>query len=1825
LSDILTDFSVSPYWDDYKQDKQFYKILFVPSRAVQVREVNQIQTIIQRQISRFADHQFKDGSIVSGCNMVYIPDLHFIRCGVFNNPTNTQFTTEALKDFLLYNPENGLRAAVLLATPGYLGNYPDTAHMHIRYLNTGYDSSGIAVKNFKSQDLLHIYNTNQDKFGTLDPKNLYNTINLIRETVDTPVAEGKSYGITVGDGIVYQKGYFVNVNPHTISVRKFDQDISDMLVGFETQESIVSYLEDTSLIDPVDSTNRSGIGADRLKLNPVLVAKNKADIGSDSDFFPIVEFGEETKPVKQNTEPEYNILGEEFAKRTFEESGDYYIKPFVVTTKNHEQSSKFYYTVDKGIAYVKGERIETINKIDIEAPRNTETKFYNDNIITPRYGNYIIIKEVRGIPLNNHSVKKISIHSNEIKAVTTNQNVVQSTNPVIGELKCIFIERSNIHGNFKLYIDDIKTIPNVSFVNSAKALSFTAPGLNFMADIVLDSNGKVRIFESGEPSFIFPIGLDGVKSLKNSSGDSDTQFRYFASLESTTDANGLATFNLPPSFAGGNERLFASPGVLSDGLKNNIYITNSSNHGLIDPTTCVINIISNNQFTVKLPGPGVSNLRVLIPVIRNGAIEKKLTLHKRRFVKIQVGTNAAGLTGPYELGMCNVVRFRNVFVGTDTNVNPLSPNIRDWFTLDNGHTSKIIGGSKLVLKPQYQGKLSNNDFLLVEFDVLVTSFVTGVGFYSVDSYPVMHPGDVSTDNNMSFDDIPIVGGYDLRNCIDFRDTYQNSANLTNNRLQATINPPAPSILLKPNDNNYLVLKDSNIIFDMEAYLPRVDLIELNSKGKFNIKSSTPDEHPLTPRVSGDSMEIAYAFVPSYPGITADQSPLFHINKPRIKIKLTGNRGYTMRDIGSLDKRISRLEYYQTLSMLEQKAKDISVKDENGLDRFKNGIFADPLNDHSLGDFTNFEYDVAVDERVGVARPKIKRNYVDLKVKSSNNIKIINSRFAVLDYDNDLHISQIYASKVRNATESVWNWTGNAKLYPEFDHHKNETILPENSIEIDNTTPWEQFANTPFAQQFGDWDVSNTTVLENEKWVNTTTWGKHNRHGQVTHNADFVTTTTSTRVNDFLDVKSTSNKQDLGSSLVDFTTSPYINSRDVAIIANSLRPNTQFWVFFDNQPVTNHCFPAAPNPQYYNINTGKINIPKGNENLVLSKVGNKGSILKSDDRGNLYVVFNIPPNTFKTGERKIIICDVDNIKTANDAITSSASSTFVASSIAVSSRKSSITTKDPIVSTGHRTETIVDVNTENRNFIASEWHYDPLAQSFFVDVNSSGIFVDSIGVFFSKKSPSLGISCMITEMIAGVPDGNSIIATSHLNASQVKVSSNASQETVFKFDEIPYLTSGKSYAFFLKPDGDSPDYLVWMSEVGGEDILTKTKIFSNPYLGVAFRSANSQSWDVLSTEDIKFNLYRCKFKTNSADLILDEENDITFIIDSITFKNGHTRILNSDTVFQKDSPDGASKTNTPNPQGFVNIHDTVTNTLHVQNVGGNFKRNGIISVHRPMNPVDRTQANDSNEVAVISYSASHNIAYSIIVPQLSYSTPSGTNINTSIRVSDFQQNLSPKYIPVDSDKEYEFDDNMYVIASRNNKTIDSNLEVKVSMLSNSDMISPIVDLRRKSVIAIQNLINNDISGEEGRHGKSLTRYISIPVNLAEGQDAEDLLLYISAYRPPRTNIHAYIKAIAPTDFEDFYLKKWTKLYISEGENSFSSTIDKENFIELKYSIPTTGSQGTGYLNGNGVFEYKTVNNQIHNGFKRFAIKLVFSSEVQFIVPKVSDVRALCLQA
>ena len=59
-----TNLNKNPYYDDFNDSKNFYKVLFKPGVTVQARELTTLQSILQNQIEKLGSAFFKKNTVV---------------------------------------------------------------------------------------------------------------------------------------------------------------------------------------------------------------------------------------------------------------------------------------------------------------------------------------------------------------------------------------------------------------------------------------------------------------------------------------------------------------------------------------------------------------------------------------------------------------------------------------------------------------------------------------------------------------------------------------------------------------------------------------------------------------------------------------------------------------------------------------------------------------------------------------------------------------------------------------------------------------------------------------------------------------------------------------------------------------------------------------------------------------------------------------------------------------------------------------------------------------------------------------------------------------------------------------------------------------------------------------------------------------------------------------------------------------------------------------------------------------------------------------------------------------------------------------------------------------------------------------------------------------------------------------------------------------------------------------------------------------------------------------------------------------------------------
>lgn len=99
-----------------------------------------------------------------------------------------------------------------------------------------------------------------------------------------------------------------------------------------------------------------------------------------------------------------------------------------------------------------------------------------------------------------------------------------------------------------------------------------------------------------------------------------------------------------------------------------------------------------------------------------------------------------------------------------------------------------------------------------------------------------------------------------------------------------------------------------------------------------------------------------------------------------------------------------------------------------------------------------------------------------------------------------------------------------------------------------------------------------------------------------------------------------------------------------------------------------------------------------------------------------------------------------------------------------------------------------------------------------------------------------------------------------------------------------------------------------------------------------------------------------------------------------------------------------------------------------------------------------------------------------------------------------------------------------------------------------------------------VINNDYTNEHTNYGNAYAKHLMTKVSFQEDRFAEDLLVYLTCYRPLGTDFKVYARLHNSNDPEAFDDKDFTLLEQTDGIGVYSSQADDSDYIELTYGIP-----------------------------------------------------------
>jgi len=671
----------STYKDDFADSDNYHRILFNSGRALQARELTQMQTIIQEEIARFGRNIFKDGAAVNPGGPSLNNDYEFVKInttGQLSTTFPTDPTTLVGTEFTGQNSTVKARVLEALSADPVTG---DPATLYVQYTNTSGGSVGTTPVRFTVGEVI----------GN-------GTVNLTIQSTDSLANPAMGLGTKIHNsgGDFFVRGHFVFANPQGLILSKYSNFITEV-IGFKITEDIVTVSDTTALYDNQGVTpNITSPGADRYRIKLTLTTKTAAEAAGDNFvFYCSVVDGVIIDQVTGTDD--YNKINDLLAQRTFEESGNYIVKRFKSSVADGGENTLI--TASSGIAYVNGYRAvnESPTTLTIPKPRKDgsdggeaiDITSINANPTAMSYGSYFIVNKLHGL-LDFRTFETVNLRS----AITHGGST-------IGTAKIRSIEREASGdadtSTFRVYLFDIlMTSPNS--LRSVKSIGTAAT--NYADTVTEDGNAVIK--EPAKTSLIFPTVYPRPKTI------SDVNFtiqRIFSPI--TASSGGVATITVSAT-----GETFPIEGA------NDVIVTTVN--GDLIPTT-QSNITINNNVNMLVSGLGNGTIVNIFAKVNLGApVLRSKTVTE---VEVTTGVTTSGSLKYVNLGKTDLFRVMEIRDGTSSGTD-----ISSRFTIDNGQRAGYYDNARIILN---SGMTEPSGNVYVKFKHLEHS----VGdYFSVDSY-----------------------------------------------------------------------------------------------------------------------------------------------------------------------------------------------------------------------------------------------------------------------------------------------------------------------------------------------------------------------------------------------------------------------------------------------------------------------------------------------------------------------------------------------------------------------------------------------------------------------------------------------------------------------------------------------------------------------------------------------------------------------------------------------------------------------------------------------------------------------------------------------------------------------------------------------------------------------------------------------------------------------------------------------------------------------------------------------------------------------------------
>ena len=526
--------------------------------------------------------------------------------------------------------------------------------------------------------------------------------------------------------------------------------------------------------------------------------------------------------------------------------------------------------------------------------------------------------------------------------------------------------------------------------------------------------------------------------------------------------------------------------------------------------------------------------------------------------------------------------------------------------------------------------------------------------------------------------------------------------------------------------------------------------------------------------------------------------------------------------------------------------------------------------------------------------------------------------------------------------------------------------------------------------------------------------------------------------------------------------------------------------------------------------------------------------------------------------------------------------------------------------------------------------DPVAQTFFIN-ETGGCFVTKVDLYFKSKDTKIPIRVYLTSTLSGRPTENILpFSDMVLNPEDISVSDDATAVTTVTFSSPVYLQSNKEYAIVLRPN--SQEYEVWVSRLGQNNLGTTERITVQPLLGSFFRSQNAALWTEDQYEDLTFFMYRADFTTNkfgNIDLknkeIPVDELSVNSILTNDTAGTGTLfgdnpsilRVYHKNHGMNSAAPSKVTIAGFTDSQSYNGILGSAINGTHdIDNV----------TIDSYTITLSGAAATGTGAIGSSGITATQEINFQVLQPQIGELAFDNTKVNQSIKTTSARspQGAETPYV-LDSNfrsivpnDNYYFTSNRSVLSTINEQTHLNNsksLLYRISLISFNSNISPVIDLQRVNLFAINNRLNAPIANvadaydqfideTEGQGGSAAAKYITKEIILENPSTAIDLRLSASIFSS--SSIEVYHKTRGSEDSRLLSEIPFVKFdAVNTPANSEDRTQSpynanyKKDFSEYKFSAE-------------GLLE-----------FTSFQVKIVMKGTNPAYPPRVTDLRAIAL--